>query len=78
MKINELAVRHMWNNDLGSRIREVIDSNFCGDTKALNILKSIEREYYDSDDVIGREKMAKDRISKELPKEFVMYLLRFE
>lgn len=78
MKINEISPRHKWDDDIGSRIREVINSNFDGNTTVLNILKSIEREYYDNDDVIEREIIARERISNELPEEFVMYLLRFE
>jgi hypothetical protein len=78
MKINEIAMRHKWNDDLGSRIREVIHSNYSDDEKALSILKSIEQEYYNNDDLVGREQIAKNRIAKELPNEFSTYLLKYK
>jgi hypothetical protein len=74
MRIDEIAMRHQW--DLGSKIRSVINSDFSMDKNSLQILKSIEKEFYDNDDVIDREKVAKERLEKELPKEYTMYILR--
>lgn len=75
MRIDEIAMRHEW-NDIGSKIRSVINSDFQMDKNSLRILKSIEKEFYDSDDIIGREKVARERLEKELTKEFAMYILR--
>lgn len=74
MKINEIAMRHNW--DLGSKIKDMVNS-YNMDKNSLRILKSIEKEFYDSDDVITREKIAMDRIKKELPLELAMYMLRY-
>ena len=74
MRINEIAIRHHW--DLGSKIRDVINSNFSMDKDSLRILKSIEKEFYDNDDVIDRDRVATNRIEKELPEKFSTYILK--
>lgn len=73
MRIDEIATRHNW--DLGSKIRDVINS-YSMDKNSLRILKSIEKEFYDNDDVIARDRVAMNRIEKELPTEYMMYILR--
>jgi tyrosyl-tRNA synthetase len=78
MKINELSIRHQWNDDLGKRMREVINSSFNKNKKLLNILKSIEKEYYDNDDVLSRDSIATKRIENELPKEYMIYLMKYK
>ena len=78
MRINELAIRHKWNDDIISRMREMINSHDNVNVRALNILKSIEKEYYNNDDVVEREQIAKDRIAVELPEEFLLYNLKYK
>jgi hypothetical protein len=76
MKINEISIRHKWNDDLGRKMREVINLS-SKPSKPLDILKSIEKEYYDSDDVQTRDSVAIKRIENELPKEYTLYLLKY-
>ncbi len=76
MKINEIEIRHKWNDDLGRKMREVINLS-SEPSKPLDILKSIEKEYYDSDDIQTRDSVAIKRIENELPKEYTLYLLKY-
>jgi hypothetical protein len=77
MKIDELAMKHKWPDELGLKIQELINSNSKINQDSLKILKSIQKEYYDSDDVVNRDQLAKNRIIAELPKEYVLYLLKY-
>jgi len=78
MKINEIAMRHKWNDNLGKEMRDTINSSFNGNSKSLDILKSIEKEYYDNDDIVNRDQIALRRIKNELPVELATYLLKYK